>query len=268
MPCWRRVPPRLNEVRELLGAGGMARSTAPVTAPRRDVGIKILPPPSLAIPMRVRFEREARVLASLNHPNVARSRVEDVDGVHALVLELVEGGRWRALARAGDQGPLSGGGGPAHRAADRRCPDAAHEKGIVHRDLKPANIKITPAGVVKVLDFAWRRRRRARDPLLSDAVFDHHGRGHARGVILWHRRLHEPRQARGHAVDSARLWLGCVVSRCSPAVRHSGETISDTMPPSSSASRMDALPATIPLAIRRLLQRCWKKIKETPAFMW
>ena len=99
-----------------------------------------------------RFKREAHVLASLNHPNIASIYgLEEADGVHCLVLELVEG---PTLAERIREGASSPGRGPEHRHPDYRGPmEAAHEKGVIHRDLKPANVKVTPEGMVKVLDF-------------------------------------------------------------------------------------------------------------------
>ena len=118
----------------------------------RDVAIKILPSHFTSDPDRLaRFEREARVLASLNHPHIgAIYGLEDADGVRALVLELVQG---ETLADRIARGPipLNDALTIARQIVDAL--DAAHERGIVHRDLKPANIKITPDGVVKVLDF-------------------------------------------------------------------------------------------------------------------
>ncbi len=122
----------------------------------RDVAIKVLPPAFTSDPDRVaRFDREARILASLNHPHIgAIYGLQNTDGRQALVLELVEG---PTLADRLSQGPV-----PVAESLDiarqiAEALEATHEKGIVHRDLKPANIKITPAGVVKVLDFglAW-----------------------------------------------------------------------------------------------------------------
>ena len=137
----------------LLGAGGMGEVyRARDTKLGRDVAIKILPQAFISDPDRLaRFEREARVLASLNHPHIgAIYGLEEADGVRALVLELVEG---ETLADRIARGPipLADALTIARQIADAL--DAAHEKGIVHRDLKPANIKITPDGVVKVLDF-------------------------------------------------------------------------------------------------------------------
>src|SRR6187455_1264938 len=118
----------------------------------REVAIKVLPPAFTADPgRRARFEREARMLATLNHPHIgAIYGVEEADGIRGLVLELVEG---ETLAERVSLAPLAV---PealriARQIADAL--DAAHDKGIVHRDLKPANIKITPDGTVKVLDF-------------------------------------------------------------------------------------------------------------------
>ena len=118
----------------------------------RDVAIKILPRVFSTDPdRRARFDREARLLASLNHPHIgAIYGVEESDGVRALVLELVEGDTLADRLARGPI-PISEALPIARQIADAL--DAAHEKGIVHRDLKPANIKITPDGIVKVLDF-------------------------------------------------------------------------------------------------------------------
>ena len=137
----------------LIGVGGMGEVyRAHDTKLGRDVAIKILPSHFTSDPDRLaRFEREARVLASLNHPHIgAIYGLEDADGVQALVLELVQG---ETLADRIARGPipLNDALTIARQIVDAL--DAAHEKGIVHRDLKPANIKITPDGVVKVLDF-------------------------------------------------------------------------------------------------------------------
>ena len=151
-----------------LGAGGMGEVyRARDSKLGRDVAIKILPRIFTSDPDRLaRFEREARLLASLNHPHIgAIYGLEDVDGIPALVLELVEGDtlaerlvRGRAASGSPKRRDPRPSGLPLGEALTiaRQIADAleaAHEKGIVHRDLKPANIKITPAGVVKVLDF-------------------------------------------------------------------------------------------------------------------
>src|SRR5256712_11423493 len=141
------------EVVALLGAGRMGevyRAHDPRLG--RTVAIKILPEPFALDPERLaRFEREAHVLASLNHPNIAAIYgLEETDGVRALVLELVEG---PTLADRIAEGaiPLAEALPLARQIADAL--QAAHEQGIVHRDLKPANIKLRPDGTVKVLDF-------------------------------------------------------------------------------------------------------------------
>ena len=166
--------PGLYEILAPLGAGGMGkvyRARDPTLG--RDVAIKILPDTWLADPDRLaRFDREARILASLNHPHIGAIYGVDVaSGVRALVLELVEGltledylkqrGTVRE-ARLGVREAL----GIARQVADAL--ETAHDKGIVHRDLKPANIKITPEGIVKVLDFGLSMHARERRHLTPD----------------------------------------------------------------------------------------------------
>ena len=141
------------EVLALLGRGGMgAVYRARDAKLKREVAIKILPDEFSRDPDRVsRFQREAEVLASLNHPNIAAIyNLEEANGLRFLVLELVEG---ETLAERVKRGPI-----PIDEAlsiAKNICEalEAAHEKGVIHRDLKPANVKITPEGKVKVLDF-------------------------------------------------------------------------------------------------------------------
>ncbi len=140
-------------VTEKLGAGGMGvvyRATD--TKLGREVALKVLPPVFANDSQRMaRFKREAHVLASLNHPNIASIYgLEESDGVHCLVLELVEG---PTLAERIQEGavPLEEALTIATQIAEAL--EAAHEKGVIHRDLKPANVKVTPEGMVKVLDF-------------------------------------------------------------------------------------------------------------------
>ena len=150
------------QLQALLGAGGMGEVyRAHDTKLGRDVAIKILPRAFTSDPDRLaRFEREARMLAALNHPHIgAIYGVEEADGVRVLVLELVEGETLADSSRT-RRAPARDGLGTAARPRRWRIArqiadalEAAHDKGIVHRDLKPANIKITPDGVVKVLDF-------------------------------------------------------------------------------------------------------------------
>src|SRR5438067_2179156 len=176
-----------------LGEGGMGTVyRATDTKLNRDVAIKILPDAFAADPDRMaRFQREAQVLASLNHPNIAAIYgVEDC----ALVMELVEG---ETLA-----GPL-----PLETALNyaRQIADAleaAHEKGIVHRDLKPANIKVTPEGRVKVLDFGLAKaissETAASDPASSPTLTM---RATLAGVIMGTAAYMSPEQARGAPAD-------------------------------------------------------------------
>ena len=157
------------EILSPLGAGGMGEVYRARDARLgRDVAIKVLPAAFAADAERLaRFRREAQVLASLAHPNVAHIYgVEEADGVDALVLELVEG---ETLAERIAGGPL-----PVDESLEiaRQIADAleaAHERGIVHRDLKPANVKITPQGKVKVLDFGLAKAI-SGDPSSPDAT--------------------------------------------------------------------------------------------------
>src|SRR6516165_2935439 len=142
-----------HEVTALLGKGGMGEVyRARDLKLKREVAIKVLPEEFSRDPDRVsRFQREAEVLASLNHPNIAAIHdLEETNGTRYLVLELVEG---ETLADRVARGPI-----PAAEALDiakqiAEALEAAHERGIIHRDLKPANVKLTPDGKVKVLDF-------------------------------------------------------------------------------------------------------------------
>src|SRR5580704_15509265 len=147
----RRIGPY--QVVSLLGAGGMGevyRAHDPQLG--RDVAIKVLPPQYVANPERLaRFEREARLLAALSHPNIATIYgIEQTEAGQALVLELIEGPTLAEHLEAGPL-PVDEALSIAHQIAEAL--EAAHEKGVVHRDLKPANIKVTADGRVKVLDF-------------------------------------------------------------------------------------------------------------------
>ena len=163
-PSWVGVASASTRLCRDSGRAGWAKSTARATrSSGRDVAIKVLPPAFTADRDRLaRFEREARVLASLNHPHIGaiygvEPTFDGQGGSRALVLELVEGEtlaeriRSAGDARVSKDPPRRDALAIARQIADAL--EAAHEKGIVHRDLKPANIKITPAGVVKVLDF-------------------------------------------------------------------------------------------------------------------
>jgi serine/threonine protein kinase len=257
------------EIVSLLGAGGMGEVyRARDTKLGREVAIKFLPPAwSADLDRLTRFEREARVLASLNHPNVgAIYGLEEFADIHAIVLELVEG---ETLAktlsrtpgpRAKDSGlPVAKALGIARQIADAL--DAAHERGIVHRDLKPSNIVITPAGTVKVLDFGLAKggEDESADMTHSPTVVG----GTREGVILGTAAYMSPEQARGRAVDKRTdVWaFGCVLFEMLAGRQAFGsETVSDTI-----VAILDrepdwrALPAATPLHVRRLLERCLDK---------
>jgi serine/threonine protein kinase len=141
------------EVAEQIGAGGMGEVyRARDTRLGRDVALKFLPAAFTDDPERLaRFEREARVLASLNHPNIgAIYGLEEADGVRFLVLELIEG---EDLSERLERGPMTTDEALPIALQVATALEAAHEQGMVHRDLKPANIKVQPDGVTKVLDF-------------------------------------------------------------------------------------------------------------------
>ena len=149
------------EIAAAIGAGGMGEVyRARDTKLNRDVAIKVLLPAVADDPDRLaRFSREAQVLASLNHPNIAAIyRLEDTGDVRALVMELVEGPTLAERLQPSALSPKPSAGLPVAEALAiaRQIADAleaAHEQGIIHRDLKPANIKVRPDGTVKVLDF-------------------------------------------------------------------------------------------------------------------
>jgi len=238
------------EILAPIGAGGMGEVyRARDTKLDRDVAIKVLPPALAEDPERLaRFEREAKVLASLNHPNIAQIYgIED----RALVMELVPG---ESL-----QGPL-----PLDTALNyaRQIADAleaAHEKNIIHRDLKPANIMITPAGVVKVLDFGLAAVAQSSDPsnpANSPTLTISPTRA---GMILGTAAYMSPEQARGKMVDKrADIWaFGVVLDEMLTGKRlFEGETISDIL-----AAVLTKEPdlTRVPAKVRRLLEACLQK---------
>jgi Tol biopolymer transport system component len=256
----------------LVGAGGMGEVyRARDTRLDRDVAIKVIPASFAADPDRLaRFEREARVLASLSHPNIAHVHgFEHADSstgsgqapLYALVMELVEG---EDLSLRISRGPL-----PLHDAlhiaqqiADAL--DTAHDKGIVHRDLKPANVMITPDGDAKVLDFGLAK------PVVDGAgpnSLTHSptavGAGTREGILLGTAAYMSPEQARGRVADKRTdVWaFGCLLyEMLSGRSAFGRETLSDTIA-SIIEGQPDwsALPNTTPRSVKRLIERCLQK---------
>jgi len=238
------------EILAPIGEGGMGEVyRAKDTKLDREVAIKVLPTALAQDPERLaRFEREAKVLASLNHPNIAQIYgIED----RALVMELVEGQTLTGPL------PLETALNYARQIADAL--EAAHDKGIVHRDLKPANIMITPAGVVKVLDFGLAAVAQSSDPsnpANSPTLTISPTRA---GMILGTAAYMSPEQARGRVVDKrADIWaFGVVLFEMLTGKRlFEGETVSDTL-----AQVLTKEPdwAQVPAKVRRMLTKCLEK---------
>src|SRR6188768_3213658 len=252
----------------LLGTGGMGEVYRSHDAKLgRDVAIKILPPAFTTHTDRLaRFEREARMLAALNHPNIcAIYGFEKADDVRFLVLELVDGVTLAQQLAPEASSRQKTGGLPivqvlrvARQIAEAL--EAAHEKGIIHRDLKPANIKITPDGAVKILDFGLAKIVGGDGPScdLSSAPIED-GVRHA-GPIIGTAAYMSPEQARGLPVDKRTdIWaFGCVLyEMLTGRVTFSGDTASDSIAKILEREPdWSALPAATPVAIRRLLFRC------------
>ena len=253
------------EIVEQLGAGGMGevyRARDPKLG--RDVAIKVLPGAFLDNPeRRARFEREARVLASINHPHIgAIYGVEDADGYRALVLELIEGETLAGRITTAGRLPVDEALGIARQIAEAL--EAAHEKGIVHRDLKPANIMLNAAGSVKVVDFGLARfdgGDASGSPIANSPTLTYGGT--VEGVILGTAVYLSPEQARGRAVDKrADIWaFGCVLFEMLTGLRVFGrETVSDSIAAIlGQEPDWKALPADLPNRIEHLLRRCLTK---------
>ncbi len=258
------------QIDSLIGAGGMGEVYPGLdTRLGRKVAIKILPEAFATDPDRIaRFQREAMVLASFNHPNIAALYgMEHANGRHFLVMELVEG---ETLADRVQCGPI-----PIEETLKlalqvTEALETAHEKGVIHRDLKPANIKVTPDGKVKVLDFglakamsgasasATARSHQGMDafsnsPTLSLAATN-------AGIIIGTAAYMSPEQARGTEADKrADIWaFGVVLYEMLTGRRLFDEpSTSDALAAVlKSVLKLDALPGATPLALRRLLGRC------------
>lgn len=255
------------EIVEPLGAGGMGEVYRAVdTKLRREVAVKILPERFARDPSRLtRFEREAHMLASLNHPNIAAIYgVENVDDVRFLVLELVEG---LTLSDRLKSGPMEVGDALRIAAQIAEALEAAHEKGVVHRDLKPANVKITPAGKVKVLDFGLAKALSDPEPAASSP--DPEAKGTITleetkaGAVMGTAAYMSPEQAEGRPTDKrSDVWsFGVVLYEMLSGKRcFDGRTTSYVLVHVLEQEPDWAqLPAAVPTGVRQVLERCLTK---------
>ena len=248
------------EVVDFVGAGGMGEVYRAVdTRLDREVALKLLPETFVRDPERLaRFEREAKLLASLNHPNIAAVYgFELVHGVPVLVMEYVAGEALRAPVEIEEALRIAG------QIAEAL--EAAHERGIIHRDLKPANVRITPQGKAKVLDFGLAKA------LVGETASTHNlsqsptmtASATQAGVILGTAAYMSPEQARGKTVDKRTdIWaFGCVLyEMLAGRSPFAAENLVDIMGAIVRAEPdMQALPANTPAGVRRLLRRCLQK---------
>jgi hypothetical protein len=254
------------EVVAPLGAGGMGEVyRAKDTGLGRDVAIKVLPDNFAQAPDRLeRFQREAQILASLNHPNIAAiHRLEQQNGSLCLVLEYVPG---ETLADELRRGPLTIEESLEICRQIAEALEAAHEKGIVHRDLKPANIKITPEGKVKVLDFGLAKDTLApagTDVLNSPTLTVQSPANTREGIILGTAAYMSPEQARGKRIDKRTdIWaFGCILYEClTGKMAFRGDTVTDILAEVVKADPdWTALPPAAGPRVRDLLRRCLQK---------
>jgi serine/threonine protein kinase/Tol biopolymer transport system component len=247
-------------VGEQLGRGGMGEVfLADDLSLDRKVALKFLPDAFAGDPERMaRFEREAKVLASLNHPNIAAIHgLEQVEGKRFIVMELVEG---ESLAQRLSKGPL-----PVEEALGvcRQIAEgleAAHEKGVIHRDLKPANVMISGGDKIKILDFGLAKALSAetqsvdasQSPTITEAMTQP-------GIVLGTAAYMSPEQAKGKTVEKrADIWaFGCILYECLTGKRaFEGETVTETL---AAVLTRDPEWQKVPVKVRRLLQRCLER---------
>jgi serine/threonine-protein kinase len=252
------------EITNQIGKGGMGEVyQAKDQTLGRDVAIKVLPDQFAKDADRVaRFQREAKVLASLNHPNIAAIYgLEESSGTTFLVLELVEGDTLADRIKAGPV-PVEEALKLALQIAEAL--EAAHEKGVIHRDLKPANIKVTPDGKVKVLDFGLAKAfageqaelNLSNSPTLSNAATQ-------QGIILGTAAYMSPEQARGKTVDKrADIWaFGCVLyEMLTGRVAFRGEDVSEILASVIKGDvKLDLLATKLHPRVREVIIRCLQK---------
>ncbi len=262
------------EITAKLGEGGMGEVyRATDSRLKREVAIKVLPAAFTEDKERLaRFEREAQLLAQLNHPNIAQIYgIETSGATHALVMELVDG---PTLAERLEQGPFSLTEGFSFALQIAQALEEAHDKGIVHRDLKPQNVKASSEGNAKVLDFGLAKAMDAtsgsasaadfaRSPTIMNSPTLTAVHGTQLGVILGTAAYMAPEQARGAAVDKrADIWAFGVVlyEMLTGRSLFAGPTVSDTLA-GVLKTEIDwrALPSETPTEIRRLLRRCLER---------
>jgi len=252
------------EVIEKIGAGGMGEVyRAHDTKLDRDVALKALPETfSLDDERLARFDREAKLLAALNHTNIAAIYgAEQWQGRHILVLEFVAG---EDLHKRIEKGSIPVDEALANALQIADALEAAHDQGVVHRDLKPANAVVTPDGVVKVLDFGLAKALDSdADSDISNSPTLMMSSPTVQGVILGTAAYMSPEQARGKRVDRRAdiFAFGCVLYEMLTGKRcFTGETVSDTLASVlKEVPDMDALPGDTPAAIKTLIGRCLEK---------
>ena len=265
LPAGARLGPY--EILSPLGAGGMGEVyRARDTRLNREIAIKVLPDSFLSDPERqARFDREAQLLASLDHPNIAGLHgLEQLGDSRFLVLELVPG---ETLSERLATGPLAPREAIEILRQVAEALEAAHAQGIIHRDLKPANVKVTPSGRVKVLDFGLAKSlapERAPLDLTNSPTASHHAT--LQGVIMGTAAYMSPEQARGKPLDErSDVWsFGCLLYETLTGRKaFDGETFSDV-----AAGVLErepdwsALPARLPSKVRDLLRRCLQKDRD------
>jgi serine/threonine protein kinase/Tol biopolymer transport system component len=253
------------EVTGTLGAGGMGEVyRARDTRLKREVALKILPASFAGDAERLaRFQGEAEVLASLNHPNIASLYgLEEAAGTTALIMELVDG---PTLAERVARGPIPVAEIIPIARQIAEALEAAHERGIIHRDLKPANVKVRPDGTVKVLDFGLAKAMEpaGAEPIMSQTPTLTATPKTRAGLVVGTPGYMSPEQARGKPVDKRTdIWaFGCVLYELlTGRVAFAGETMSDMLVAVLSLEPdWKSVPETTPAPLRRLVRRCLEK---------